>query len=345
MANKFYIVGIKPDGTKLFYGEDSDWHEDIKDTKVFNDQLEARTIWFDITKKGNPKYIKDTLGFENVFVPVYTESKDSVEETKSLKENKDSKAFYDECKDVFNQLKEILESDNENIEEIKNNINKAYKLVNGNCRIRVSSTGRTITIDGSVKGSFAVDRKTGNTYTLYNSISLEYFFGDVNRLAEDLTMAYYKTNGGTRFNYTPKFIKYITENEYNNDSELTESFVSTKDDIVEEINSVLSNPRANVNDLRKSLKNAYFYLVNENKSESVVKESVFKSDRDIDLFLAAERAFRDGYHYYDLEDDENKEECQYVIEEYLEPKGLTEEDFSNFLDVLCDIEDRSVYRH
>ena len=42
-----------------------------------------------------------------------------------------------------------------------------------------------------------------------NSLLLGYIEGDLNRFAEDLTMAYYKKIGGTKYTYTPDFIKLL----------------------------------------------------------------------------------------------------------------------------------------
>lgn len=63
------IMGIKEDGSRVYLGDDNDWHEDKSDAKVFDDPSKARSQWMKVTKNGNTKYINKTLGMKRVFVP------------------------------------------------------------------------------------------------------------------------------------------------------------------------------------------------------------------------------------------------------------------------------------
>ena len=66
------IVGFKPDGTKKFYNaDDGDWHDSVEEVTVYDDHDDALEKWFEITKNGNAKYVKNILGFKNVFIPTY----------------------------------------------------------------------------------------------------------------------------------------------------------------------------------------------------------------------------------------------------------------------------------
>jgi hypothetical protein len=51
----------------------------------------------------------------------------------------------------------------------------------------------------------------GKLYTLYSSISFEHPKADLIRMAEDLTMGFYKTRGGTEYKKTPDFIEHLKE--------------------------------------------------------------------------------------------------------------------------------------
>lgn len=63
------IMGIKEDGSRVYLGDDDDWHEDKSDAKVFDDPSKARSQWMKVTKNGNAKYVNKTLGMKRVFVP------------------------------------------------------------------------------------------------------------------------------------------------------------------------------------------------------------------------------------------------------------------------------------
>lgn len=62
----FYIVGIKSDGSKLYYNEVSkEWVDNIDDSTHYDDGMYARNVWFNLDKND----------FKKVFIP-YLESSD-----------------------------------------------------------------------------------------------------------------------------------------------------------------------------------------------------------------------------------------------------------------------------
>lgn len=108
-----------------------------------------------------------------------------------------------ECKNKFEELQHILLDDvnaNDNCDDamVLQRVNNAFKAVGG--RSGASQDSPTyVRFDGRV-----------GDYTVGGSISGKgYILGDLNRLAEDLTMAYNVKLGGQR-GYTPAFIKKIT---------------------------------------------------------------------------------------------------------------------------------------
>ena len=91
----------------------------------------------------------------------------------------DKQKYYKLYSDLFHTITDGMNAD------LPNNIKEAFKKVGGRCRIDyVSPT--YVKFDGSVNGS----------YTVGGSISTEYLDGDSRRLAEDLTMASFRTNEG-----------------------------------------------------------------------------------------------------------------------------------------------------
>lgn len=117
--------------------------------------------------------------------------KDSVPEDK----RKELREMYDRLCDV---LTEGANAD------IPNNIKKAYDIVGGRCYFHEK------------KPTFlSVEGKVGD-YTLTNMISLnERLYGDLNRLASDLTMAYAKSKGIDPEMRTPEFIRSIKDERIN----------------------------------------------------------------------------------------------------------------------------------
>ena len=120
------------------------------------------------------------------------------------REYKVSKGLMNKTKGIYKSLISILDSKKvEKEDRLEKRVSvavdiveDAFKFVGG----KVSTSDHTPTYfryDGSVK-----------SYTIGGSISLKYTAGDFNRLAEDLTMAYFKTNGGDCAN-TMDLISYI----------------------------------------------------------------------------------------------------------------------------------------
>ena len=91
----------------------------------------------------------------------------------------DSQKYYRLYVDLFHTITDGMNAD------LPNNVKEAFKLVGGSCRIEyVSPT--YVKFDGSV----------AHTYTVGGSISTQYLDGDSRRLAEDLTMASFRTTEG-----------------------------------------------------------------------------------------------------------------------------------------------------
>ena len=91
----------------------------------------------------------------------------------------DRQKYYKLYVDLFRTITDGMNAD------LKNNIKKAFELVGGKCGIEYASD-RYIKFDGRVYPD----------YTVGGSISLEYLEGDAKRLAEDLTMASFRTTEG-----------------------------------------------------------------------------------------------------------------------------------------------------
>ena len=107
----------------------------------------------------------------------------------SLKESSDDD-LLNTCKEKHQELCDIIEDflfEND-YGKIKEVIKKLYSAVGG--RVWFQSMGsHSISFEGDVHG-----------YSLWNSVSMRYIKGDLHRLAEDLTMAFYRTNGGQGYN-------------------------------------------------------------------------------------------------------------------------------------------------
>ena len=104
----------------------------------------------------------------------------------SLKESSDDD-LLNTCKEKYRSLIDIADSASD-FSSIKEAITKMFDEVGGKVMFEESSR-RYVSFSGDVKG-----------HTLWNSVSLDYQQGDLHRLAEDLTMAFYRTNGGKGYN-------------------------------------------------------------------------------------------------------------------------------------------------
>ena len=92
----------------------------------------------------------------------------------------DRQKYYKMYSDLFHTITDGSNAD------IPNNIKKAFKMVNGKTYYSKAESDNYIKFDGIVDES----------YTVGGSIMLSYLEGDSRRLAEDLTMAYFRTTEG-----------------------------------------------------------------------------------------------------------------------------------------------------
>lgn len=111
----------------------------------------------------------------------------------------DETKLYQECAEKYKALEKLYwdKTSCGFVETIK----KMFKLVNGHTT-RMLTSERAIEYDGIVD----------NSYTVGGTMLMGYEDGKFYCLIEDLTMAYYSTNGGTEFHYTPDFIKFLKKN-------------------------------------------------------------------------------------------------------------------------------------
>lgn len=98
----------------------------------------------------------------------------------SVFEGFDRQEYYNLYSDLFHTITDGANAD------IPNNIKQAFKMVNGKARYVRAESPTYIKFDGVV----------GYDYTVGGAVRLDSLQGDARRLAEDLTMAYFKTNGG-----------------------------------------------------------------------------------------------------------------------------------------------------
>ena len=118
---------------------------------------------------------------------------DSDPATSSVFDGFDRQKYYRMYIDIFRTITDGSNAD------LANNIKAAFKLVGGKCRIDYMSD-RYIKFDGHI----------GSDYTVGGSISLEYLQGDARRLAEDLTMGYFRTTeGGDIVTNTYAFVDWM----------------------------------------------------------------------------------------------------------------------------------------
>ena len=95
----------------------------------------------------------------------------------------DRQKYYNLYVDLFHTITDGANAD------IPNNIKAAFNLVGGKCYAKAESA-TYIRFDGRV----------GADYTVGGRISLRSLEGDARRLAEDLTMAYFRTTEGASVN-------------------------------------------------------------------------------------------------------------------------------------------------
>ena len=93
----------------------------------------------------------------------------------------DKQKYYRLYSDLFHTITDGMNAD------LSNNIKEAFKKVGGSCRI-TSLRDDYIAFDGWV------NRAAG--YSCGGSIKSDYLENDARRLAEDLTMGYFKTTEG-----------------------------------------------------------------------------------------------------------------------------------------------------
>lgn len=78
-----------------------------------------------------------------------------------------------------------------------------------NAHFMLNKGSKAFSIDASLFHKDEEPSTTQPSYTLYNCILVEYQQGDLNRLAEDLTMAAYTLEGGQKYTHTPHLITAI----------------------------------------------------------------------------------------------------------------------------------------
>ena len=107
---------------------------------------------------------------------------DSEPSSLSKFEGFDRQRYYKMYSTIFRTIMDGANAD------IPNNIKEAFKLVGGRAFYARAESSTYIKFDGMV----------GSDYTVGGSISMNYLQGDVRRLAEDLTMAYFRTTEGAK---------------------------------------------------------------------------------------------------------------------------------------------------
>lgn len=115
--------------------------------------------------------------------------------------------LLDETREMYFSLLKLYEQEKDNLSVLDMGI-ALFKRVNKDSRPggRVESATYTI-FDGSVPNVSGE-----KDYTIWKSIkSPEDKDSDFTMLIEDLTAAYYRTNGGKYYSYTPKLIAAIKE--------------------------------------------------------------------------------------------------------------------------------------
>lgn len=130
----------------------------------------------------------------------------------------DKKKYYDLYVDLFRTITDGMNAD------LPNNIKEAFKKVGGNCRI-TSLRDDYVAFDGWVNRA-AGTINNNSTYSCGGSIKLDYLENDARRLAEDLTMGYFKTTEGSDVGCnTYEFVDWILSSTKVNSKSVTASKV------------------------------------------------------------------------------------------------------------------------
>lgn len=111
----------------------------------------------------------------------------------------DRQKYYNLYTDLFHTITDGANAD------IPNNIKAAFNLVDGRAFYARAESPTYIKFDGMV----------GSDYTVGGSLSLNRLQGDARRLAEDLTMAYFRTTEGAKVPCnTYDFVNWFRDEQY-----------------------------------------------------------------------------------------------------------------------------------
>lgn len=111
----------------------------------------------------------------------------------------DRQKYYKLYVDLFHIITDGANAD------IPNNIKEAFKLVGGRAFYARAESPTYIKFDGMV----------GSDYTVGGNLSLNSLQGDARRLAEDLTMAYFRTTEGAKVPCnTYDFVNWFRDEQY-----------------------------------------------------------------------------------------------------------------------------------
>ena len=154
----------------------------------------------------NPEYIGQDIYDEEAkfdvvlqYVTDWLKSRGKLKESKSIKESTDL-SITKELDTVYNNILDTLyEGSNA---DLVDNIKKVFTLVGGNVNVRAES-------DDYIKYQGYISHGEQKDYRISGSVLRSTLKGDLNRLAEDLTMAYYRTKLGGKLYNTPELMKKI----------------------------------------------------------------------------------------------------------------------------------------
>lgn len=111
----------------------------------------------------------------------------------------DRQKYYKMYTDLFHTITDGANAD------IPNNIKEAFKLAGGRAFYARAESPTYIKFDGMV----------GSDYTIGGNLSLNSLQGDARRLAEDLTMAYFRTTEGAKVPCnTYDFVNWFRDEQY-----------------------------------------------------------------------------------------------------------------------------------
>jgi len=111
----------------------------------------------------------------------------------------DRQEYFKLYTDLFHTITDGANAD------IPNNIRQAFSMVNGKARYVRAESPTYIKFDGVVDSN----------YTVGGVVRLDSLQGDARRLAEDLTMAYFRTNGGADVSCnTYSFVNWFRNEKY-----------------------------------------------------------------------------------------------------------------------------------